>query len=86
MTGLAREGLPRAYRRPRFIRKDGGGLSGAHHKIDHDVEALQGVFADLFLEAYDKAIRCMAIRKVGSSTATHMRRHSVKQDARVSPL
>jgi hypothetical protein len=31
-------------------------------------------------------IPCTATRKAGSSTAIHMRRHSVKQDARVSPL
>jgi hypothetical protein len=33
----------------------GGG--DRYHKIGHDVEALQGVFVDLFLEAYDKAPR-----------------------------
>ena len=33
----------------------GGG--DRYHKIRHDVEALQGVFVDLFLEAYDKAPR-----------------------------
>jgi hypothetical protein len=33
----------------------GGGAR--YHKIGHDVEALQGVFVDLFLEAYDKAPR-----------------------------
>ena len=68
-----------------------------YHKISHDPAAIEGLFVDLFLEAhatppeqivldldaaYDLAtIRCTAIRRAGSATATAICRYTCLRTA-----